>query len=145
MSVRRVSPKEAHDLMSQGYVYVDVRSLPEFEAGHPDGAYNVPLLHMRDGRMAPNQEFLDVMERAFPRDARLITGCRTGARSLRAAELLADAGFTEVVDCRGGFGGETDMFGRVVEAGWMMQGLPTARSASPGRNYADLAGAERPR
>ena len=47
MSLTRVSPKDARDLMEKdGYAYVDVRSIPEFEAGHPEGAYNVPLLHM---------------------------------------------------------------------------------------------------
>jgi rhodanese-related sulfurtransferase len=41
---RRVSPQEAKDLMDkEGYVYVDVRSIPEFEAGHPAGAFNVPI------------------------------------------------------------------------------------------------------
>mgnify|MGYP001603228216 CR=1 FL=1 len=138
MSIRRVSPQEAHGLMAQGYAYVDVRSLPEFEAGHPEGAYNIPLLHMHDGRMAPNHEFLDVVAGAFPKNACLVMGCRTGRRSLQAAQMLDEAGFTEVVDCCGGFAGETDMFGRVVEAGWTAAGLPTSQSAGPGRSYQEL-------
>jgi rhodanese-related sulfurtransferase len=36
MPVKRVSAEEARRLMEeQGYVYVDVRSVPEFEAGAP--------------------------------------------------------------------------------------------------------------
>ena len=39
MAVNRVSPEEARDLMDkEGYAYLDVRSVPEFEAGHPTGA-----------------------------------------------------------------------------------------------------------
>ena len=125
-------------MMAQGYAYLDVRSLPEFEAGHPEGAYNVPLLHMHDGRMTPNPEFLEVVSRAFPKDARLVTGCRTGRRSLQAAHLLQQAGFVDVLDCAGGFAGETDMFGRLVEAGWASAGLPASQTADPGRSYREL-------
>ena len=47
MAVKRISPEEARDLMDkEGYVYLDVRSVPEFAAGHPTGAYNIPLLDM---------------------------------------------------------------------------------------------------
>ena len=49
MSFENVSVREAHEKQGQGYTYVDVRSIPEFEQGHPAGAVNVPLLH-RDGR-----------------------------------------------------------------------------------------------
>jgi rhodanese-related sulfurtransferase len=73
---RRVSPQEARELQeNDGYVYVDVRSVPEFQAGHPMGAFNVPLMHMGPAGMAPNPEFLDVMQKAFPRDAKLLVGC----------------------------------------------------------------------
>jgi rhodanese-related sulfurtransferase len=100
MAVKRVSPAEARDLMDkEGYVYVDVRSLPEFAAGHPQGAYNVPLMNLGPGGMTPNPEFLKVMG-AFPRDAKLIVGCKAGGRSARAASMLESAGYTGVVDQR---------------------------------------------
>ena len=61
--MKRVSPEEALGLMEKdGYVYVDVRSVPEFEAGHPAGAFNVPLLDMSPMGMTPNPDFLRVME-----------------------------------------------------------------------------------
>ena len=51
---KRVSPQEARDLMEKdGYVYVDVRSIPEFDAGHPAGAYNVPLMHRARREWSP--------------------------------------------------------------------------------------------
>ena len=82
--VKRVSPQEAKDLIDQqGYVYVDVRSIPEFDAGHPTDAYNVPLNHMGPAGMAANPEFMAVMEKTFPKDAKLVLGCQGGGRSLR--------------------------------------------------------------
>src|SRR5689334_20222021 len=60
--VKRVDPEEALRLVrDEGYVYVDVRSVMEFDEGHPEGAYNVPLLDAGPGGMAPNPDFVDVM------------------------------------------------------------------------------------
>ena len=40
----RISPAEAFAKMKdEGFTYVDVRTPEEFEAGHPEGARNVPL------------------------------------------------------------------------------------------------------
>src|SRR5687767_699366 len=106
---RRVSPQEARGLQEkEGFAYVDVRSVPEFQAGHPTGAFNVPLMHMGPAGMAPNPEFLDVMKKAFPTDAKLVVGCKAGGRSARAAALLESAGYTNVVDQRAGFEGTHD-------------------------------------
>src|SRR5262249_40526449 len=86
MAVKRVSPEEARDLMHQdGYVYVDVRSVPEFEAGHPIGAYNVPLMHPGPQGMVPNPDFMSVMQQSFAKDRKIVVGCQAGGRSLRAA------------------------------------------------------------
>jgi rhodanese-related sulfurtransferase len=134
MPVKRVSPQDAKDLMEkEGYVYVDVRSIPEFEAGHPTGAYNVPLAHLGPGGMAPNTEFLTVMERHFAKDAKIVVGCKSGGRSLQAATILLSSGFTQVVDQRAGYAG-------VTEPGWAPLGLPTATEAAPDRSYAGLGG-----
>ena len=51
--VKRVTPTEAAALVNEGWIYLDVRSIPEFELGHPAGAVNVPLLHMPAGRWRP--------------------------------------------------------------------------------------------
>lgn len=144
MSVRRVSPTEAAALLGEGYVYVDVRSVPEFEAGHPRGAYNVPLLHSGPGGMQPNPAFLSVMEARFPKASKLVIGCQAGGRSLRAAELLAAEGYANVVDQRAGWGGIRDGFGSVTEAGWQRAGLPSATEADPGHGYAELQEGSRP-
>jgi rhodanese-related sulfurtransferase len=135
---KRVSPTEAADLLNQGWHYLDVRSIPEFEQGHPKGALNIPLLHHRDGRMSPNPDFQRVVQSNFPQDAKLVIGCKMGGRSAQAAALLEAVGYTQVVDVRGGYSGERDMMGRVTAPGWVDSGLPVAQQAEPGASYADL-------
>jgi len=134
---KRVSPPEAAELLKQGWRYVDVRSIPEFDDGHPQGAANVPLLHFQGGRMAPNGDFQRVMEANFAKDAKLVIGCKSGGRSAQAAALLEAAGYTEIADMRGGYGGERDMLGRVTVPGWAETGLPVEKT-TPGNSYAEL-------
>jgi rhodanese-related sulfurtransferase len=139
MSVKRVLPKEAVDLLQQGWAYVDVRSVPEFEAGHPTGAYNVPLMHFMPGRgMSPNPDFMAVFAKHFPRDAKVVVGCKTAGRSFRAAELLAANGWASVVDMRGGFEGERDATGQSIVAGWRESGLPVESTGPAERTWEGL-------
>ena len=131
MAVKRLSPDEAKSLMdNEGYVYLDVRSIPEFEAGHPTGAYNVPLLHQGPAGMVPNPDFVGVMEKAFPKDARLVVGCKGGGRSQKAATLLESVGFTGLVEQRAGYEGAGP-----AEPGWRPKGLPTSTQASADHTY----------
>lgn len=138
MPIRRVPPKEAAELVESGWTYVDVRTVPEFEAGHPRGAFNVPLLQDGKAGRVSNPDFLGVMELSFPNDTRILVGCQSGKRSMRAAEILTEAGFENVVDVQGGYGGDSDSMGRVVVPGWSASGLPVATAAEPGRRYEDL-------
>jgi rhodanese-related sulfurtransferase len=136
--VKRVTPSEAAALLADGWSYLDVRSIPEFEEGHPVGAANVPLLHFTGGRMSPNADFQKVVAANFAPDTKLVVGCKAGGRSLQAAALLEAAGYTSVVDMRGGFHGERDNFGRVACAGWAEAGLPVETTAPPDKTYAEL-------
>jgi len=137
-NIRRVSPAEAKKLIDEeGYLYLDVRSEPEYAAGHPAGAQNLPLMHAGPGGMQPNPDFLNVAQAVFPRDTKLILGCRSGQRSMRAAEALIGAGYTDVIDQRAGFEGPRDPFGRVTEPGWGAAGLPVEQ-VTPGGSYAEL-------
>src|SRR5712671_835262 len=127
-NVRRVSPLEAKRLVDEGYTYVDVRTVEEFDIRHPAGALNVPLAsaHPHD------TGFLAVMRRFFGLDAKIVVGCATGVRSQRAARMLAEAGFLEVVDQRAGLDGARSPFGALVEPGWKAAGLPTASGTDEG-------------
>ena len=121
---KRVTIHEARALLDAGHKYLDVRSIPEFEGGRPAGATNVPIMHSQGGQMAPNPDFLAVMEACFPKDTPLVVGCRSGQRSLRAATALAQAGYAAVVDVLGGFGGDG------TNPGWGTSGLPVEHGPS---------------
>ena len=138
---RQVSVTDAAELMKQGWRYLDVRSVPEFEQGHPAGAANVPLLHAQDGgRMVSNPDFEAVMTANFPRDQKLLVGCKTAGRSAQATAILEALGYREVILVRGGYTGERDMYGRATAPGWAAAGLPTATADSEGTSYAALQG-----
>lgn len=137
MATERITPDEANKLLEQGWTYVDVRSIGEFEQGHPNGAFNVPFLHRTPQGMSPNDDFLAVMEASFGKDAKLVVGCQSGKRSLRAAQAMAAAGYQEFVEMRGGFGGERQG-SSVIVAGWRDRSLPVSQRAEEGRDYAAL-------
>jgi rhodanese-related sulfurtransferase len=141
IDVARISPAEAHTKMKdESYTYIDVRTEEEFEAGHPEGAFNVPLMNAGAGGMEPNPDFLTVMEKAFAKDAPLIVGCKVGGRSARAASALSGAGFTRVLDQRAGWDGSKGPFGELAEPGWSRVSLPTETGHPEGRSYAALRG-----
>ncbi len=133
-------PAEAKALLDsgEGWIYLDVRSEGEFEMGHPEGAWNVPVLHRGPFGMAPNEEFVAVVTRTFPTDAKLVVGCASGVRSVRACELLAAAGFRHLVNMEGGFVGARDPFGGAI-AGWAASGYPVATRAPAERTWAHLS------
>ncbi len=135
--IKRVSPAEAKQLLDEGWTYLDVRSEPEFAAGHPAGALNVPVMHAGPRGMSPNPDFVAVVEALYPRDARLVVGCKSGQRSARAADMLAAAGYGSLVDQRAGFDGPRDAFGQMTEPGWSPAGLPV-ETTTPGGSYAEL-------
>ena len=105
----RVDVRTAADLQRDGAVLVDVREQQEWSAGHAPKARHLPL-----GRLGEAQ-------RTLRPDATLLTICRSGARSARAARTLRSAGFT-VIDVSGGM------------SAWQRAGLPVvANGGRPGR------------
>ncbi len=142
MGMTTVGVSEARRLQTEeGYTYVDVRSVPEFENGHPEGACSVPLLHLDPAtrQMRPNPDFLAVMQARFPADAKLLVGCQMGGRSARAAQLLASAGYETAVNVDGGFGGRRDpATGQVMAEGWGPAGLPVEAGGGGDRGYEAL-------
>jgi len=127
MALERISPEEAKQKLDseEGYVYLDVRSSGEFAQGRAPGAVNVPILEQGPMGMAPNANFLSDCESQFHKETKIITACLRGGRSMRAASILIEAGFVNVVDMRGGFDGELGPGGEVVYEGWSRRGLPT--------------------
>ncbi len=92
-SHRRVDPPELKQLLSgpNPPLVVDVRAASEFANGHIEGARNEPLPKLRE------------LARALPRDRELVIQCQGGYRSSIASSLLEQAGFTRLIDLRGGW------------------------------------------
>jgi rhodanese-related sulfurtransferase len=127
MTMRDVGVDEARAVLANdpAAVYLDVRTAGEFEAGHAAGARNVPVID-RDpasGRPMENSDFVATVRRHFAPDTPLVVACQSGVRSRRAVELLAAAGFTNLVHLRPGFGGAPAPDGG-FERGWGDSGLP---------------------
>ncbi|MFC2079748.1 DUF1573 domain-containing protein [Candidatus Bipolaricaulota bacterium] len=82
------------DFLNFFYVLVDVRRPDEFEAGHLFGSLNIQMSEFQDN--------LDAWTPYLPTDVPLIVYCKGGYRSEIVAQILFDAGFTNVVDLLGG-------------------------------------------
>jgi rhodanese-related sulfurtransferase len=105
--IDEVSPQEATGRREKGAVLLDVREPDEWAAGHAPDAIHVPLAEVETtaARFA-GQEVLAV--------------CRSGGRSAKAAETLAQAG----IEVRNVAGGMT---------AWAAAGLPVMRDdGAPG-------------
>ena len=131
MDIRQTTPLEAYETLQRDprAVYLDVRTSEEFAAGHPERAVNVPVLFFRGGGSSPNPEFVATVRRFLATDTPVLVGCQAGGRSQRGAELLVAAGYLDVTNVRGGFGGARDETGRLVIPGWRDAGLPVATGA----------------
>ena len=94
MTIKHMTVQQAHQQQSSGATYLDVRSIPEFEQGHPQGAFNIPLLHIDPGtgQMRPNPEFLDVVRKTFTPDTTLVVGCKMGGRSAAGVRTAVERG-----------------------------------------------------
>lgn len=91
MEIKRITPEQTKELLDSntGYIYLDVRTVPEFDEGHVPGAKNIPVVEPdASGRMLLNPHFVEITEANFGKDVKCITGCQKGDRSIKAAELL---------------------------------------------------------
>jgi len=142
VSIHQVNAEQAHAMMAQDQtiVYLDVRTVPEFEAGHPPAALNIPVVLPDPAlrKMVPNPDFLSTAEAALPKDAKIIVGCMSGGRSQFAAEVLEDSGYQHVTNLQGGFGGARDQMGRLLVPGWQDHGLPEEAGDGGNSSYENL-------
>jgi rhodanese-related sulfurtransferase len=142
VSIQQLTAEEAHAMMAQdqSIMYLDVRTVPEFEAGHPPRALNIPVVLPNPAlrKMTPNPDFLATVEAHVPKDAKVIVGCMSGGRSQFAAEVLEDAGYQHVANMQGGYGGARDQMGRLLVPGWQDCGLPAEAGDGGPRSYESL-------
>ena len=87
-----ILPTELEARMKQGnhFKLIDVREPHEWEISHIEGARLIPL-----GELAAHMSELDSAEE-------IVLQCKSGARSMRALELLYTAGFRKLKNLRGG-------------------------------------------
>ena len=139
MPITRLSTEETQAKLADGYTYVDVRTEEEFEEGHAPLAVNVPVAIMTARGKALNPDFVRAMNALFPKaTAKIVLGCAAGVRSMTAAEMLVEDGWSELSEHRPGWYGLRDPFGRVREKGWEQSGFPIETGAPAGRSWADV-------
>jgi rhodanese-related sulfurtransferase len=129
MPIQQLEPPQAYEVLQRNddAIYLDVRTEAEFERGHPAGAINIPVVFIKaPGEMEPNANFIAVAEKSIPKNRKLIVGCQAGVRSQRACDILEQAGYTDLTNVRGGFGGARDASGEIVVPGWRDAGLPVS-------------------
>ena len=141
MAIKEITPQQAHGSLRADptVVYIDVRSEREFANGHPAGAVNIPVAFPDPARgMMANPDFVSVVEKNFSKDKKIIVGCQAGPRSTAAARMLEQAGYQDVSNMLGGFGGMRDAMGTVVAPGWAASGLPVSSENGEGISYESM-------
>ena len=139
--MKEISPQEAYETLQQDSqsVYIDVRTVEEFTAGHPEGAINIPIAFFDPAEgMVLNPDFVQVVGAHFAKDRRLLLGCKAGPRSSNAADVLEQQGYQDVASVCGGFGGLRDPYGQVLAEGWADLGLPVSQDNGQGTSYESL-------
>lgn len=145
MAFGNVTPREADRMVASGEaIILDVRTPQEWNwVGHPGqnkakaGAYlegkvvNVAYEVYHEGYskgdvLIINTQFVkDVENLIVDKDITLITMCRSGGRSVKAAIALEEAGFTNVNNMLTGFEGSNKTAeGYRTLDGWKVDGLP---------------------
>jgi len=145
MPIKQIEPPQAYEILqgNRDAIYLDVRTEEEFAQGHPAGAINIPVVFLKSGTAPqPNDSFLAVAQKVLPQDKKLVVGCMAGGRSQRACEILEQAGYSDLANVRGGFGGARDASGAIVVVGWRDAGLPVSQELgdSTYRTLRDKAG-----
>jgi molybdopterin/thiamine biosynthesis adenylyltransferase/rhodanese-related sulfurtransferase len=101
MDVRELDPAEALQRQHAGALLVDVREAHERALGMAEGAHGIAL-----------GELVESPASLLDAKAEVLLICQSGKRSMRAAQALLEAGFTDVASVRGG------------TARWRVEGLP---------------------
>ena len=86
-----VQELDAKGKAGSDYILIDVRQPEEYEEGHIPGSKLIPLgeLPAAASSLDPKQDF--------------VLSCRSGARSAKACEFLAQQGFTKLSNLEGGY------------------------------------------
>ncbi|MCG2798619.1 MAG: rhodanese-like domain-containing protein [Cellulomonas sp.] len=121
-----LTPTQAHELLtSTDALLVDVRTPDEWEhIGVPDlpGVAFVPWVLVPGS--PPNPDFVAQVQAAGAAGRTVIALCRSGQRSIAAANALTAAGLGPVYNVLQGFEGDVGADGQRGHSGWRADGLP---------------------
>ena len=90
-TINRITAEELEQKMKQDIVIIDVRKKSEFDSEHIKGVVNVPLNQI-------NQHL-----EKFPKEQEFVLHCAGGYRSMIAASILQQRGWSQLTDVIGGF------------------------------------------
>ena len=129
--IENLTPQQSWELMQEtpGAVMIDVRTTIEHGfVGHPVGAVLVPWKDAPDWQL--NADFIEQVKQAVSDVASpVLLLCRSGKRSLEAADVLQQAGFKHLVNILDGFEGDLDKNKqRGNLSGWRFCQLPWEQS-----------------
>ena len=120
-----IAPRDAWELLSGGHArLVDVRTVEERKfVGQVPDTLHVPWAS--GTAMTRNPRFTRELESKVGKDDVVLLLCRSGKRSVLAAEAATKAGFAHVYNVLEGFEGEIDtQLQRGHSDGWRFHGLP---------------------
>lgn len=129
--IENLTPQQSWELMQKtpDAVMIDVRTTIEHGfVGHPVGAVLVPWKDAPDWQL--NADFIKQVKQAVSDVAiPVLLLCRSGKRSLEAADVLQQAGFKYLVNILDGFEGDLDKNKhRGNLSGWRFCQLPWEQS-----------------
>ncbi len=129
--LENLTPQQSWELMqaNPNAVMIDVRTKMEHVfVGHPLKAVHIPWKEAPDWQL--NADFIQQVQQVVDDVATpVLLLCRSGARSLAAAEVLQGAGFTHLVNILDGFEGDLDEHKhRGNFGGWRYSQLPWEQS-----------------
>ena len=109
---------------------IDCRTVPEWQfVGVPDlhhlGKETILVDWQVYPQMAVRGDFADHINHRIPdKDATVLVLCRSGVRSIAAAQALTQAGYQNAYNVLDGFEGQLDAAGHRGAGGWKAAGLP---------------------
>lgn len=129
--IENLTPLQSWALMQANpdAVLIDVRTKVEYDfVGHPLNAVHIPWKEAPDWQINP--EFIAQVKHAVKDySAPVLLLCRSGARSLAAAEALQQAGYKHLINILDGFEGDVDEHKhRGNLGGWRFSQLPWEQS-----------------
>lgn len=126
--MQQLDPKQAYAMLKENpdALFIDCRSDTEhFFVGHPSDSVHVAWQDGPEFEINPN--FVGEVRRLAGHTTQrpVILICRSGRRSIDAADALEQAGFTHVYNVVHGFEGElNNEHHRSSVNGWRHEGLP---------------------